>query len=288
LLSWVPLTGVGQQVIPVWGDGIPAYHKPHTLTERESTCWGGARCVLQVVRPTLTIYTPPGQGNGTAVLILPGGGYEAVAVYHEGYEIAEALAESGSVAAVLKYRLPNPETATHPQLAPLSDVRRALRILRERQAQLGFAAARVGVMGFSAGGHLAAQASLDPIAEPLERPDFSMLIYGVTRMTRANREWLEETLFHRAMTPAEVAAQTLLERVTADAPPAFLVHAMDDDVCHYTESSHYAEALQRRGVEVEMHLFPRGGHGFGAGRASDGTSQWLGLAADWLRRFGGG
>jgi len=219
------------------------------------------------------------------VLVLPGGGYDVVAIFHEGSEVAEVLAQNGTPAAVLKYRLPNPETSTHPEQVPLSDVRQAMRILRNRQAELGFQAERIGVMGFSAGSHLATFAGLHRVADPDLNPDFSMLIYGVTRLTEVNQEWLEKSLYHRKLTNAEVAEQTLLNHVDEHSPPAFLVHAMDDETCHFTESTLYADALTRNGVDVEMHLFPHGGHGFGPGRAKDGTDQWLKLAANWLDRL---
>jgi acetyl esterase/lipase len=241
-----------------------------------------------VATPTLALYLPETEPNATAVVILPGGGYEVEAVYHEGYEIAELLARRGSVAAVLKYRLPNPESATQPQQVPAVDVRQALRLLRERQSQLGFSAAKFGVLGFSAGGHLAAGVSVHRSEESSENPDFSILVYGVSQMNDVNREWLERTLYHRPMTADEVAFETLHERVDSSTPPAFLVHAFDDDTCHYSESTLYAEALHRNGVDAELHLFARGGHGFGRGRDEDGTSQWVNLAADWLARLGEG
>lgn len=264
-----------QQVVPVWGAETPPFEKPHTVVEYEAPCWG-VTCAYQVVNPTLTLYTAEGAGSGVALVILPGGGYETEAVYHEGYEIAEALAESGIAAAVLKYRLPSPETSTLPERVPLSDVRQALKLLREGQAELGFSARRLGLLGFSAGSHLAATASVDRSPDPTENPDFSILVYGVTRMTPENREWLEKTLFHRNMKPEEVAGLTLLERVDEKTPPAFLVHALDDETCHFTESTLYAEALKSQGVEVELHLF------------AHGTDQWIALAANWMSRLGAG
>lgn len=284
LLSTPAASVMAQQVIPLWGEDDPPYSKPHENAEYEAPCWL-AVCAYQVSEPTLTLYLPSGKGNGKAVIVLPGGGYEVEAVYHEGYEIAEALARDGTVAAVLKYRLPNPETSTVPEQAPLSDVRQALQLLREKQGEYGFSASRVGVMGFSAGSHLATLVSVGQAAEAVKNPDFSMLIYGVTRLTPENREWLEKTFYHRSMTPAEITEQTLLERVDENSPPAFLVHSLDDDTCHYSESTLYAEALTRHGVETELHLFARGGHGFGPGRDSDGTSQWLELASNWLNRL---
>ena len=274
-----------QQTIALWGDSEPPFHKSHDVKEYEDDCWGEAVCAYQVVDPTLTLYLPEGEANGVVVVILPGGGYEVEAVYHEGFEIAEALSRQGSVAAVLKYRLPNPETSTHPEQVPSTDVRQALRLLREKQSELRFEARKFGVLGFSAGGHLAAQVSVHQEESGKLNPDFSVLVYGVSRLNDENREWLEKTLYHRPMTADEKTYQTLLDHVDADTPPAFLVHAWDDDTCHYSESTLYAEALQNHGVENELHLFAHGGHGFGPGRASDGTDQWLTLAANWLNRL---
>ena len=273
-----------QQQISLWGDKTPPHSKKSTLKEYVAPCWG-ADCAYQVVLPTLTIYTPPGKGNGNAVLVLPGGGYDVVAIFHEGSEIAETLARNGTTAAVLKYRLPNPETSTHPELVPMSDVRQAMRLLRNRQAEFQFEAERIGVMGFSAGSHLATYASLHRDSDAELNPDFSMLIYGVTNLTTENQEWLEKSLYHRKLSDAEVAEQTLLNHVNENSPPAFIVHAMDDKTCHFTESTLYADALTRNGVEVEMHLFSQGGHGFGPGREDEGTDQWLALASNWLDRL---
>jgi acetyl esterase/lipase len=273
-----------QQEISLWGEETAPHSKDHAVQEYVADCWGGVKCAHQVVSPTLTIFTPKGKSNGKAVLVLPGGGYNVVAIFHEGAEIAAALASSGTTAAVLKYRLPNPETSTHPELVPLSDVRRAMRILRNRQSEFQFQADRIGVMGFSAGSHLATFASLHRVADTELNPDFSMLIYGVTRLTPENRKWLEKSLYHRELTNAEIKQETLLEHVDEHSPPAFLVHAMDDDTCHFSETTLYADALTRNGVAVEMHLFPHGGHGFGPGRQEDGTYQWLTLAANWLDR----
>jgi acetyl esterase/lipase len=272
-----------QTEIPLWGDEAPPYSKQTTLKGHIAPCWG-ADCAYQVVSPTLTVYPARGTPNGKAVLILPGGGYNVVAVFHEGSEIAGILSRQGTTAAVLKYRIPSPETATHPERVPLSDVRQAMKILREQQGRFKFEAQHIGVMGFSAGSHLAAYASVHRTEDPALNPDFSMLIYGVTRLTDENRQWLEESLYHRPMTASEINQQTLLDHVDGNSPPAFLVHAMDDDTCHFTESTLYADALARHGVPLELHLFPQGGHGFGPGREADGTDQWLSLAANWLSR----
>lgn len=273
-----------QEVISIWGETTPPFYKATTLKEYEAECWGMV-CAYQVVEPSLTLFMAKGESSKAAVIILPGGGYETQAVYHEGYEIAEELSQRGVTAAVLKYRLPNPQSATQPQWVPSADVRQALSLLRARKTELGIQADLIGVLGFSAGSHLAAQVSVHPDVDADLNPDFSMLIYGVSRMNDENRSWLETTLYHRPLTVDEVAYQALIDHVDSNTPPAFLVHARDDEICHYSESTLYSEALSHHGVVSELHLFAHGGHGFGAGRDSDGTDQWLDLATNWLGRL---
>ncbi len=268
----------------LWEEGEAPFSKPHELEEYEAKCWFTA-CAYQVHEPTLKIFRPEGGGTGDVILILPGGGYEVLAIYHEGYDIARAFAELGVTTAVLKYRLPNPATSTQPWMVPISDVRRALLMLRENQAQYQIEARRVGVLGFSAGAHLATVASVHHAEEAAANPDFSVLVYGVTRLTPENHEWLETTLYHRPMNAAEVAEQTLLNHVDQDTVPAFMVHALDDETCDYSESTDYAEAVTAQGIEAELHLYAHGGHGFSLGREEDGTDQWIGLAVDWLSRL---
>jgi acetyl esterase/lipase len=147
-----------------------------------------------------------------------------------------------------------------------------------------FDSSKVGIMGFSAGGHLATATSVLMSEAENENPDFSALIYPVTTIAPENQKWLEETLFHRPMTAEEKLQYALVDNVTATTPPAFLLHAYDDDVVPISESVVYAEALTAAGVEAEVHFFAKGGHGFGPGRSEDGTDQWLGLLADWIKR----
>jgi len=228
---------MAQQEISLWGEQAPAHSLPTADEEiLVENCWGGVRCLHKVSRPTLTIHLPAGKGNGKAVLVMPGGGYGAVAAFHEGADIAVKLAASGTTAVVLKYRLPNSKTSTTPWKVPLSDLHEAMRVLRTQQESLGFRAELIGVMGFSASGHLAAYASVHPVEEAKLNPDFAMLIYQAVKTTPVNLKWLEESLYYRKMTDAELAEQTLLDHVDEHTPPAFLVHAMDDKVCHYTES----------------------------------------------------
>jgi acetyl esterase/lipase len=237
-----------------------------------------------VTKPTLTLY-PAEENPQTWVLVAPGGGYGLVAIYHEGSEIAEALVERGISAAVLKYRVPDIHTATEPEKVPFADFRRAMEILRAKQEQAGISAGKIGVVGFSASGHLAVYSMVHPDSNPMLNPDFAILIYGTSILNPVNRDWLEKNLYYRPLTDEEEKKEVLLNWVTEDTPPAFLVHAVDDDVSHYTESTLYANALRDNGVDAEVHLFARGGHGFGPGRDRDGTSQWIDLAVNWIKRL---
>lgn len=263
--------------------GQPPHSKPSTLEEHVKEAWG-VPCAYDVTRPTLTIYPAQGENCGRAIVIFPGGGYALESIVAEGRLIAEALASRGITAAVLKYRLPLLEASDEPQLLPLTDARRALSLMRSLAKQYGFDPAKVGVLGFSAGGHLAATVSVLRSEDKGENPDFSALIYGVTTLSPANQKWLEEALFHRAMTAAEKQQYSLVDHVDARTPPAFLVHAFDDDVVPIRESQLYAQALAAAGQGVEVHFFAKGGHGFGPGRAQDGTGQWMALLAEWIHR----
>jgi acetyl esterase/lipase len=287
--SWIPIALVlaapalcAQEEYRLW-DGDPPYSKPNRVVEERVESWG-VQCVVGVTEPTLTVHAPQGDVAPQAVIVLPGGGYEKESIEAEGHEIAAYFASRGITAAVLKYRLPLPETSDQPHLVPQADARRAVALMRSLASHYGFEAGSIGVAGFSAGGHLAATVSILPGDRVGERPDFSVLIYGALPLSPVNRTWLEETLFHRPMTAEELSQYALVERIDGETPPAFLVHAYDDDVVPVYESEVYAEALRAAGQDAEIHLFPGGGHGFGPGRREDGTDQWLGLAADWIRR----
>lgn len=273
-----------QQELELWPDQAPPYSKPVENSESVDDCWGGVRCAHRVTTPTLTLY-PSAEESQAWVLVMPGGGYNVVAIYHEGSEIAEGFVKRGISAAVLKYRVPDIQTATEPEKVPFADFRRAMQMLRDTQEEDGIGNGKIGVVGFSASGHLAVYSMVHPDPNPDLNPDFSVLIYGTSKLNPTNRDWLEKNLYYRPLTDEEENREALSNWVTKDTPPAFLVHAVDDDISHYTESTMYADALRDNGVDAEVHLFARGGHGFGPGRDSDGTSQWIGLAANWVKRL---
>jgi acetyl esterase/lipase len=273
-----------QDVYQLWEGLEKPYYKQNNLKEYEKVSSFNVVCAYDVTEPTLTVYRAEGEKSGKAIIILPGGGYSLVAIYHEGHDLAKVLAKQGITAAVLKYRLPRTESSDQPELVPLSDTRRALKLLRSYSARYGFEKEKLGVVGFSAGSHLATVASLWRSDDEEENPNFSGLIYGVTNLSQENHKWLEKSLYHRQLTEEEVAQNTLLNLVSKDTPPAFLAHAYDDEICRVEESLLYADKCATHGVPIEMHLFSRGGHGFGVGRTEDGTAQWVQLFAEWLKR----
>jgi len=269
-------------VFKLWDGQEKPYYKENNLQEYEED-WETIRCVFNITEPTLTVYPAKGENTKKAVLIIPGGNYEMVAIHHEGYDMAKELSNHGITAAVLKYRLPNPETSDRPDLVPLSDARRALGLLRENANKYGFHPDEVGVMGFSAGSHLATIVSLWKSAHKEENPNYSVLIYGVTNFDDDNIAWLESNLYFRKLTEAEIIQNQLFDLITKDTPPTFLAHAYDDDVCKVEETTLYAQKLFEHKVPVEVHLFPKGGHGFGLGLKQGGTDQWVELFVNWLK-----
>ena len=285
LLSLFLLCGKGteaQEVYPLWEGREKPFYKENDLKEYQEEFWE-TLCLFNITDPTLTVYRAKGPNSGKAVIIIPGGGYELVAIHHEGYDVAEVLASQGITAAVLKYRIPNPESSDQPERVPLTDARRALELLREMADTYHFDPGKVGVLGFSAGSHLATVASLWKSDKHEENPNFSALIYGVTHLSDTNLKWLEERLYFRKLTDYEISQNRLLDLVSKNTPPAFLVHAYDDDVCLVEETTLYAQRLKEHDIPVETHLFSKGGHGFGLGRKEDGTDQWINLFVNWLK-----
>ena len=273
-----------QEVVKLWEGQAKPFYKENSLVEKEQTT-GGVTLLSDITEPTLTIYPAQGKNSGVAVVVIPGGGYSIVAIKHEGHDIAKALSERGITAAVLKYRLPNPKSSPEQEKVPLSDARRALKILHQQAEKYGINQSLIGVTGFSAGSHLSTVASLWKSDDPDENPAFSGLIYGVTNIAGDTQKWLENSLYFRKMTDEEKAQNKLLDRVDKKTPPAFLVHAYDDPTCKVEESTLYAQKLRENNIPVEMHLFPKGGHGFGPGKKEDGTDQWVPLFANWLLRL---
>jgi acetyl esterase/lipase len=217
MLTLLALAVPAEEVIDLW-EGAPPHSKPNSLEEYIEVSSYGVPCAYNVTRATLTVHPAQGENSGKAMIILPGGGYVEESIVAEGREIAVALSALGVTAAVLKYRLPLPEASDQPHMVPITDARRAISLMKSMADTYGFDRSKVGIMGFSAGGHLAAATSVLISHNEKENPDFSALIYPVTTMVPDFQKWLEEDLFHRPMTEEEIRQYSLVDNVSALRP----------------------------------------------------------------------
>ena len=248
----------------IWPDMSVPLLKFRSKTERRIPDPAPITLITGVNYPSLTPFLPKAAKTGTrAVIVCPGGAYDVLAVDYEGYEIAEALSKAGIAAFVLKYRVPRQ------RLAALCDALRAVRYLRYHAEDLGVDPSSIGIMGFSAGGHLAAMcagscrkkvyAPIDEVDRVSARPDNLGLIYPA---------YLEE----KPRFP-----------LLKDHPPTFLLQASDDP--YFPSYTAYEKELLKRKLPLEAHLFPEGGHGFGSRPCGKATDDWLKLYVNWLKRI---
>jgi acetyl esterase/lipase len=248
-------------------------------------------------KPTLTIYLPPKEKNtGAAVVICPGGGYGFLAVDHEGHQIAQWLNSLGVGGFILKYRHRN-SGAGYGHPVPLQDAQRAIRMVRSRAIEWNIDPNRVGILGFSAGGHLTSTAGThfdkgisdakDPVDRVSCRPDFMILIYPVISFT----EWYVHSGSRQNLlgdNPDKNMLESLSneKQVTPETPPTFLVHADDDTGVPPENSIYFYLALRKAKVPAEMHIYQRGGHGFGLGKKDGAASGWPVCCAGWMKERG--
>jgi acetyl esterase/lipase len=241
--------------------------------------------------PTLTIYQPNrSQATGAMVVVCPGGGYQNLAMDHEGHQVARWFTSRGIAAAIVKYRL-GPKYR-HP--APLQDVLRAIRVVRSRAAELNVKPDRVGVMGFSAGGHLASSAATlfaleaAKVADGLEavssRPDFAILAYPVIVFgADVTHKGSQQNLIG-ATPPAELVTQLSTDRqVTARTPPTFLFHTSEDTAVPPQNSVAFYLALKNAGVPAELHIYEKGSHGVGLAPLDRELATWPDRMLGWMR-----
>lgn len=267
--------------LELWPAGVPgAPEAPpdEVVRDREG---GGDRHVSRVHVPTITAYLPAeGAEPRPAVVICPGGGYGLLALDKEGHDVARWFAERGVVGVVLKYRLPRPAGHVYGHEAPLADAARALALVREQAEGWGVDVGRVGIMGFSAGGHLAASASVQ-LGEA--GPDFSVLVYPVISMVAEVTHGGSKKNLLGPDPDAELVERFSSElQVTKATPPAFLVHTSDDWV-KVENSLRYYSALRAAGVSAELHVFARGGHGYGMRRPDLPVGRWPALLDAWIK-----
>jgi acetyl esterase/lipase len=288
--AWQPSPGHTQ--IPLWPGTPPDTHvKPGpeiAKTTDDAKRIGGRpyTYIRNVSAPTMTVYSPSGRNTGAAVVVIPGGGFEILAIDLEGTEICDWLTPNGITCVLLKYRVPSAPYDWHCDCRPhnletsvesLDDAQRAIRLVRSRAAEWHVDPHKIGVIGFSAGGYLVAETStrfarptyarVDAADAASARPDFAMAIYP-GHLATANG----------ALNPNVP--------VSKDTPPTLLVQAGDDTVDGVKQSLVYYAALQKAGVPVEMHLFANGGHAFGLRKTAMPITGWPNLAETWMRAIG--
>jgi len=280
-------------VIKVWEKETPGAIKNPSYKEDTVFLDGNRPRIMHVSEPTLTIYKPP-KPNGTAVVICPGGGYVRLAIDNEGINIAEWLNKYGITAVILKYRLPNDTIMKDKSVAPLQDAQKAIRILRRSSTEYGIDKNKIGVMGFSAGGHVASSVSThytDSVYasdKTSARPDFSVLVYPVISMLPSlTHQGSYNALLGKTPTKEKTDFFSNEQQVTEATPPAFIVCAADDKTVLVQNSINYFTALRAHNVPSELHLYTKGGHGFGLGANSKSTAaNWPNACIEWLREMG--
>jgi acetyl esterase/lipase len=287
------------EVLPLWpGDppGAPGVTAVETVLERSDGKGPRDRAVTHTRKPTLTVFRPA-RPNGAAVVLMPGGSYERVVVDKEGFETARWLADRGYTCFVLVYRLPGDGWGAGAD-APLQDAQRAVRLVRSQATVIGFDPARVAIMGFSAGGHLAASLTTRfdakvydavDVADALSaRPDLSCLMYPVISLADGPvHPGSRKQLLGAAPTPDRIALYSPDQGVTPRTPPVFLVHAADDTTVPVANSLMMFTALKAKAVPAEMHVFEEGGHGFGLRSiAGKPVAAWPELFVTFARRRG--
>lgn len=279
-----------EKPMPLYPKGIPnSKPTPAAYVEKtDKSSW-----ITGVSEPTLTPYLPAkGKANGAAIVVCPGGGYSGLANAHEGMAICQEFNKIGVTAYLLKYRLPSDDIMVDRSIGPLQDAQMAILTVRKNAKEWGINPAKIGIIGFSAGGHLASTEGTHfdkPVIENKEnislRPDFMMLIYPVISFGEQAHVGSRENLVGKTPSAAQVDLYSNEKQVTANTPPTFLVHAQDDNVVPVQNSLMFYDALLKNKVKAEMHLFQEGGHGFGMVNSKN-KDKWFDWAANWLEENG--
>ncbi len=292
LFTSMTLYTFGQKTLPLYEGQIPN-SKPSVDKEKTSIN-GGITVVDQITKPTLSIYLPNEKSaTGAAVIIYPGGGYWVNAIAHEGIDVARKLNDMGIAAFVLKYRIPNDETMVNREIGPLQDAQQAILTVRQHAREWKIDPQRIGIMGFSAGGHLASTAGthyaspvIDNPTKTSLRPDFMILVYPVISFQDSIcHKGSREQLIGKTPSKEKIDWYSNELQVTADTPPTFLVHASDDEVVKPENSIVFYEQLIHHNVPAELHIYQKGGHGFGLfNKTTDDV--WLDRCKAWLSANG--
>ncbi|MCD4711089.1 MAG: alpha/beta hydrolase [Bacteroidales bacterium] len=279
------------QILPLWKADPPNYRETG-----EVTIWDTSDIVRvrNVQKPDIAVFLPSKRNaTGEAVVICPGGGYGILAYDWEGSDIARWLNSRGIAAFVLKYRLPGSASNIVPHKSPLMDAQRAMMLVRSNAAKLNPDPGKIGVMGFSAGGHLASTLSThydegdpsasDPVEQVSCRPDFSILVYPVISFTEEfKHSGSRNNLLGEDADESLVKHYSNELQVTEDTPPAILIHSDDDTAVPVENSIAYYKALRANQVSSELHIYPYGGHGYSLAIGQGHLSTWPDRVIEWI------
>ncbi|MCF0073527.1 alpha/beta hydrolase [Dyadobacter sp. CY261] len=281
------------ETITLWPEGKVPNFKSSDVEEKSATDAQGILRISGVTIPTITAYIAPKEkATGAAVMICPGGGYGILAASHEGSDFAKWFNDRGISAFVLKYRLPNEKAMTHQHEVPLMDAMQGMKLIRQNASKWNIDVNKIGVMGFSAGGHLAATLSthhnMGEKASPDGKPNFSVLIYPVISFQPViSHGGSRDNLLGPEKSEELIKYYSNELQVSDQTPPAFLVHAMDDTGVPVENSIQYYLALKAKKIPAEMHLYPQGGHGYGMRTEGKGSlANWPAAMEGWLKAMG--
>jgi acetyl esterase/lipase len=294
LFFLVPDLNAQVEILEVWPDGAPGAIENKDYKEELVKKPDDIERVSKVSEPTISVYLPSKDiASGAAVVICPGGGYSILATEHEGRDIAVWLNKLGIAGVVLKYRLPSDLIMKNKNISPLQDAQEAFRIVRQNAKKWGIDKNKIGVIGFSAGGHLASTISTHFGEKVYDsdttscRPDFSILIYPVISMqAEITHMGSRENLLGENPSQEMIDHFSNEQQVDKNTPPAFIVHSADDKTVPVQNSIDYFLALEEFSIPAELHIYEKGGHGYGLGRSKGTESTWPEACENWLKAGG--
>jgi acetyl esterase/lipase len=293
-LTVIPFCQGQSLTVQIWPQGVPG-SKENSLYKERSWCAPDRSYRASVSKPDITIYkAPEAISTGAAVIICPGGAYTRLSIKHEGVDVAEWLNSKGITGIVLKYRLPSDSIMQDKSIGPLQDGQEAIRIVRRRAAEWGIDPEKIGIMGFSAGGHLASTLAThynEKVYETIDnvsaRPDFAILIYPVISMIKPEtHSGSRINLLGSNPDTLQIIRFSNQLQVTRDTPPVFLVHSTDDRSVPVVNSLGFYQACVKNNVTAEMHIFQQGGHGYGLAKEKPDEGQWPELCLKWMKNNG--
>lgn len=297
LILAISLTGPAwaqDTILPLWPGTIPNRIETDEMEQHDKS---DILRISKVQEPSLEVFLPSKANSiGKAVLIFPGGGYHILAYDWEGTDIAKYLNSNGIAGIVVKYRLPDSLSVTEKHNVPLIDAQRAIRVVRSNADRWNLDSTQIGVMGFSAGGHLASTlgthynasvyARQDDMDDHSARPDFMVLVYPVISFTsKARHQGSRDALLGTDPDPALVARFSNELQVDEQTPPTILIHAADDTGVPPENSILFFQALKKNNVRAALHIYPKGGHGFSLATHDPYLSGWPELVAEWLHNL---